>query len=292
MRVTERSNFETVQANSAAARERQVKAGEVVATGLKLERPWDGTGAGRVALERVSSVQAAAIALAAESAGAELQATDRALEATVEALTDALELAVQMANASYNASDRTRTAAAVRSLKQSVISSLNIEVAGRFTLGGTLDQSQPFDASGAYVGDAGVRQIETGPGVLTDASLRADRFIAGVGGGIDVLAALERFATALEANDIVGVGASIDEMQSSITQVALGRTELGAMGLSAEAVSITSRTLELSAIERKVALTEADFIESATELALAERALEANIAVTSKSFKFTLLDRL
>ena len=49
------------------------------------------------------------------------------------------------------------------------------------------------------------------------------------------------------------------------------------MQLSAEAAALTSREVELAATERKAALTDADFVDAATELALAERALDATL---------------
>lgn len=293
MRVTERAIFEGGKAAVASARERHAVATERASTGLALQHPWDGPGAARVALEHLAAAQSGAIATVAERTIEELDAADHALAAVVDSLTSAAELSIQLANGTYNATDRARAAEQVRAIQAAAIAALNVQVGGRFLLGGTQDQTAPFDpATGAYLGDAGVRTIETGPGVFTDASVRADVVVAGAGGGVDVLAALERFAQALEADDVAAIRVSIGELQGGIAQVALGRASVGAMELTAEATSLTARTIEASAKEREAALTDADFVEAATDLALAERGLDAALSVTAKSFKLSLLDRL
>lgn len=293
MRVTERAIFESAKASAASARERHAAAVERASTGLAMQHPWDAPGAARVVTEKLAAAQAGAVATVAERATEELNAADQALASFVETLTTASELSIQMANATYHAADRARAAEQVRAIRTSAIAALNVQVGGRYLLGGTQDQSPPFDAAtGAYLGDAGVRTVEAGPGLFTDASVRADIVVAGANGGVDALAALERFAQALEADDLAGIRASIAELQAGIGQVALGRAAVGAMQLTAEATALASRTVEASAIERKAALTDVDFVDAATELALAERSLEATLSVSAKSFQLSLLDRL
>lgn len=293
MRVTERAIFESGKVAAAEARERHAAAVDKASTGLAMEHPWDSADAARVAREKIAVAQAGAIATVAERSSEELNAVDGALASVVDTLTSAAELAVQMANGTYNAEDRLRAAAQARAQWTNALAALNVEVAGRYLLGGTEDQAQPFDpVTGTYQGDDGVRTIEAGPGMSIEVSLRADQFIVGASGGVDVLGALDRFADALEADDVAAIRASLGELQTGIAQVARGRSQVGSMQLSAEAAALTSREVELAATERKAALTDADFVDAATELALAERALDATLSVTAKSFQLSLLDRL
>lgn len=293
MRVTERAIFDGGKVAAAEARERHAAAVDKASTGLAMEHPWDSADAARVAREKIAVAQAGAIATVAERSSDELNAVDGALASVVETLTSAAELAVQMANGTYNAEDRLRAAAQARAQWSNALAALNVEIAGRYLLGGTQDLAPPFDATtGAYQGDAGVRTIEAGPGMPIDVSVRADVVIAGANGGVDVLGALERFAEALEANDVDAIRTSLGELQAGVGQVALGRSQVGSMQLAAEAAALTSREVEVAATERKAALTDADFVDAATELALAERALDATLSVTAKSFKLSLLDRL
>ena len=74
-------------------------------------------------------------------------------------------------------------------LSQQIVQLMNTQVAGRYIFGGTKDSAPPFDASGNYVGDGNVRQIEIAPGLLQASSIRADVALKGTGGGIDVFGA-------------------------------------------------------------------------------------------------------
>jgi flagellar hook-associated protein 3 FlgL len=292
MRVTERAIFENGKASAAAARERQATAADRASTGIAVRHAWDSSDAARIARERIAGTQAGAIATAAERTYDELVAADNSLASVVEDLSSMAELAVQLANSTYSTADRARAAEQVRATAQSVIAALNVQVGGRFVFSGTADQSPAFDAAGVYLGDGGVRQIEAAPGVLTDVSVRANAVISGANGGVDVLAALERMAQALEADDVTALRASLGDVQRGITQVAHGRSTIGAMQMTVEATTTTSRAVEAATAERKAAMTDADFVDAATELALAERGLEATLAVSAKSFKLSLLDRI
>jgi flagellar hook-associated protein 3 FlgL len=200
-------------------------------------------------------------------------------------------LAIQLSNSTYSAQDRLSASEEVRQLTQHTIGLLNTQVGNRYIFGGNLDAAPPFQSDGTYVGDAGVRRVEVFPGVLQDASIRADVMAKGVGGGVDILQTLTDLSAALSTNDVDAVRSSLDTLDSSITQVSVGRAQTGAV-MNTLDVAVTSARLAANDEQTNLArITEADVFESATNLALAQRALEAALTASVRSFDLSLLKK-
>jgi flagellar hook-associated protein 3 FlgL len=240
----------------------------------------------RIAVKRFKAIETVA-----GRTSDELVAADNALSGVADVLTRARVLAVQLSNPTYSAEDRLSAAAEVRQLAQHTIGLMNTQVGNRYIFGGNLDDAPPFQGDGTYVGDAGVRRVEVFPGVLQDASIRADVTMKGVGGGVDVLETLNDLSAALSTNDVDAVRNSLDTLDSSITQVSVGRAQTGAV-MNTLDVAVTSSRLAANHEQTSLAsITEADVFESATNLALAQRALEAALTASVRSFDLSLLKK-
>lgn len=293
MRVTDRMLYDRASRDGAAARTRLESAIAQASTGQRLVHPGDDpAGAGLTTLHLAAAARSGAIMGAAQQASDELSATDTALNDVTNALERAREMAVQFASAPYTAEQRTAAAGEAQSLLDQIVASLNTKVGNRYVMGGTLDGQPPFDAGGNYLGDANVRQVEVAPGVLQDASVRADVALKGAGGGVDVLATLGQLVTALKANDQAGVQATLAGLATGSDQVATVRTEAGNAMAAFDAAVQVNRTARDDATTRAAHLTEADVIDANSQLALAQRSLEASLAATSAGFKLSLLDYL
>jgi flagellar hook-associated protein 3 FlgL len=296
MRVTDRMIFDRGAIDAAAARSRAEDAVNVASTGLKLRHPGDAPAdAGLVVLNDGQAARATAIGAGAAAASDELGAVDTALGDVANQLARAREIAMQFGSAGFTAQQRADASAEVQGLVKGIISSLNTQVSGRYVLGGTLDGSPPFVAagnSGTYVGDAGVRNVEVAPGVVQQANVRADLAFTTAGGGVDVLATLGQLVTDLQANSQSGVAGALTSLDAATTQVSAARQQTGtSMAILDNAVSI-NRAVHDEAVVRSSHLTDADPVDANTQLALAQRALEASLTATSESFKFTLLNYL
>lgn len=293
MRVTDRMTFDRAAREGGQARARLDRAVAQASSGLRVVHPGDDPGAAaRIATERVTVARMDAIATATGRASDELAAVDAALGEVASGLARAQELATLFASAPYDAAQRASGAREVRGILASAVASLGVKVGGRYLLGGFRDGAPPFDASGAYQGDAGVREVEIAPGVRQPAGVRADVAIAGAGGGVDVLATLGALAAALEANDPEAVRAALSPLARGTDQVASAR---GAAGAAMATLDVASRAGEAARDAARVAigkLADADPIAAASELALAQRALDAALTATAKGFQLTLLDRL
>jgi flagellar hook-associated protein 3 FlgL len=293
VRVTDSMIFDRAIASCGAARDRAQQATDEACSGLRVVHPGDDPpAAGLSIIHRQRQAREESILASTQRANDELSSADGALNGLGNLLSRARELAVQMSNATYSANERTSAAQEASSLLQGAIALLNTEAGGRYLFGGNQDGSPPFDATGNYLGDSAVRQVEVAPSVLQAVSLRADVIAKGAGGGTDVLATLQALSTALAANDVPGVQATLTGLDASIQQVAAGRAQAGtAMTVldSAAQVASTARDASKEAVSHEL---EADTIESASKLALAQRALEAALSASAQSFQLTLLDKL
>lgn len=293
MRVSERMIYDNVMRNAGAARSRVEDASNVASTGLRVSRASDDpAAAAELATRRQALSRADAIADATGRASDELDAADGALNTVTTSLARAREIAVQFSNATYSATDRAGVATEVDQLGQQIIAALNQQVGNRYIFGGSIDDKPPFDTSGNYLGDAQTRKVEIAPGVLQDASVRADVAIKGANGGVDVLSMLKSLSTALQTNDVAALQSSLDTIASATAQVSAARTQVGATQNTlsdAQAVAKSASTLEKTAISRA---GDADSIDAASQLALAQRALQASLDSGAQTFQFSLLDIL
>jgi flagellar hook-associated protein 3 FlgL len=292
MRTTDRGLFDAARVSIGAARERQAKAAARASTGVEVQHPWDSPSAGAIARERFLSSQAQGISRTTSRALDDATATDNALASVLDALGAASALAVQMANDSFQGSDRAAAANSAEQLLQQAIGALNVEVGGRFPLGGTKNDTAPFTSTGAYVGDTGERRLEVAPGQTQVVSVRADVVIGGSGGGVDVLGAMRDLKTALEANDTTAIRASIDTLRNGVAQVAGARAQVGGIQLGLQIASDSFAGLRDAADTRRAGMADADFVDAATDLSFAERALEAAMTASAKTFRLSLLDKL
>jgi flagellar hook-associated protein 3 FlgL len=293
MRVTDRMMFDLATRDTGQARDRMEQAISQASTGARLVHPKDDpAGAGLVAIDRARAARLDAIAQTAGRASDELQAADGALDAVANGVARARELAVQLSSSQWSAEDRAAGAKEVRGILADAVASLNAQVGGRYVLGGRLDGKPPFDVAGGYSGDDGVREVEVAPGVTQAASVRADVAVKGAGGGVDVLSTLSALADALDRNDAAGAGATLGSLAKGTAQLGSARGEAGAAMATLDAAATANRTARDGAKASASAIADADPVEAASALALAQRALDAALTATAKGFDLTLLGKL
>ncbi len=293
MRVSDGYMYDLANRRLMRSRAESTIVGGQVSSGKRVEMPWDDAGAaGLITRFAQDKARQGAMQSAADRASGELGAVDSSFQQIVTDLTRAQELAVQLSNDTYGASDRAVGGVEVQQLFQSVVSQLNVKFGDRYLFGGTADQAPPFDASGNYLGDTNTRRVEIAPGVLQDASIRADAAFRGVGGGLDVLTSLTNFSTALSTNNVVGIRAAVQELADGVKQVTVSQSRAGAMMNVFDVASSTARINGDTATDARSRLEDIDIFDASTRFAAAERALEASMSASAKSFKLTLLDVL
>jgi flagellar hook-associated protein 3 FlgL len=291
MRVTDRMIYDSAALNAGRSRDRAQAATDEVSSGMRVNHPGDDPAAAGIMVKGQQSIaRLDAIGKNAARAGAEIDAADTAFQNLSNVLTRASQLAVQLGNDSYSASERANAASEVDELTQQAISLMNTQVNGRYIFGGDQDQAPPFDAAGNYTGDTTVRQVEVAPGVLGDASVRADIAVKGVGGGVDLFATLQSLKTALNGNNGAGIRGAITDLTTVTHQVSTAEAKVGSMGDMLQTAQTLAASGKTDATKMVAAEGEADTIDSASKLALANSALNATLTAASQSFKLSLVD--
>jgi flagellar hook-associated protein 3 FlgL len=293
MRVTDRMMFDTATLNAAKSRDRAQEAMEEVSTGMRVQHPGDDPAVaaamvrGRQVVDRMDAINQNA-----GRAGDEVNAADDALQSLATVLARARELAVQMGNDTYSATDRAGAATEVDALVRQAVTLMNRDVNGRYIFGGDQDRTPPFDITGNYTGDTAVRQVEVAPGVLEDASVRADIAVKGVGGGVDLFATLQSLSAALTSNNGNGIRGALTNIDSATTQVTTTLAKVGSMGDAFSTAQTLATTTRDATIKTVATQSEADIFAASSKLALANHALDATLTAAAQSFRFSLMDKL
>jgi len=194
-------------------------------------------------------------------------------------LAQARELAVQGASDS-NANERPEIAVQLQALFGAALAAANTQTSdGSYVLAGSHSQTQPFDATGAYQGDAATRAIATSEHGSDAVSISGSALTSA--SGVDILPELGKLATAMAANDVPTIQASLATLSTAIDQVSLARTHAG-VGLAALAQADTARKqLDTHLASSISQLIESDAIGSISDLSQATQALDVTRAVSA-----------
>ena len=293
MRVTEKMIFESSIAQTGKSRENLSKAQNEVASGTRVQHPGDDPVAASLSVEHaVDKARFTAVGLSAQRAADELNAADTALDSITTVANRAQVIATQFSNDSYSAADRATASVEVDGLFQEAVSLLNTTYGGRFIFGGYKDNAAPFDPTGAYLGDSNTRTVEVAPGLYQAASLDANAIVKGAGGGVDLLATMTDLSKALQSNDGPGIRAGLDKLNSSINQLAAGRTQAGMAQDAFQTAVATAQTAVSDETIKIGKLLDADLLDASTRLASAQYALNATLTAAAKTLTMSLADKL
>jgi len=209
-----------------------------------------------------------------------LDLTDNALASIGDVVSQIRTLAVQGASATYNATNRAGLGAQVHALFQSALASANVQGAdGEYLLAGSTSLTAPFDAAGAYSGDAAVRAVPIADSATLGSTIAGSNLTAA--NGVDVLPLLDRVATALSSNDLPTLLAALPDLATAVNQVALSRSQTGAAMNALDQTTTARGVLEQDMQQAISRLVEVDTASAASELAKASQALEVSRAVSS-----------
>ncbi|HJL19626.1 MAG TPA: flagellar hook-associated protein FlgL [Sandaracinaceae bacterium LLY-WYZ-13_1] len=289
MRVSDSMMSELVQRGLEQNRQSYFEAQQVASTGVRVAKPSDdpvaaGLSRGTRSRERRYDTVAKLSAEGIER----LQAVDDTLGQVGGVLSRARELAVLGSNDHLSASDRNDLATEVGALRQQLLSLANTKVGDEHVFGGLAVDAPPFDATGAFVGETTLREIEVGPGARVPVQVSgADVFGAT---GTDAFATLDTLAAALSADDRDAVHATLDELDATVAQAASGRTAAGLGQQRLAQAKAAAERLRQQAVERHAALTEADPFEAFSDLVKTENALREAVSIAARMPPPSLLE--
>lgn len=275
-----------------SARARVDRAQTVAASGLRNVKGSDDPawldGVSRIRSEGVLNDRSRASLASARS---QLEASDTALASLGDVLARVQEIAVQGGTDTYSASDRKVLADEVRSLKAQALVAANARSGDAYVFGGYRSSTPPFDATGAFVGDSNVAQVDAGHGKTAAAAIDATRVFSPAGGAA-IFSVFDALAQGLDTSNGVAIRATLGDVQLSIDQVATGR------GASGDAMNVIDRFASwlddagARLSDEKAKTIDADPLEAYSALASASSALEAALKVAAQATKLSLVDFL
>jgi flagellar hook-associated protein 3 FlgL len=293
MRVTEKMIYESSLTETGKSRENLATAQEEVASGKRVQHPGDDPVAAGLAVgHTIDKARYTSIGQSAQRAADELNAADTALDGITTVANRALQIATQFSNDSYSATDRATAAVEVNGLFSQATSLLNMTYGGRYIFGGFKDDSPPFGSDGSYQGDGNIRKVEIAPGLYQAASLDVNQIVKGGSNGVDLMKTLSDLSAALTKNDGAAMRQGLDTLNTSIEQLAAGRTQAGMAQDAFQAAVSTAQSATADETTKIGNLLDADFFDASTRLASAQYALSATLTATAKTLSMSLADKL
>ncbi|MCA9609520.1 MAG: flagellar hook-associated protein FlgL [Myxococcales bacterium] len=283
MRVSDSMMHALVTRGLATRQTDYYEAQQAASTGLKVKKPSDDPVAASLA-RTAGSRGARAETLEKMTAAAidRIQAVDGTLNGVSDVVSRVRDIAVQGANDHLSSTDRLDMAKEVASLRVQLLSLANTEIDGEHVFSGLATDREAFDATGAFTGDATLREIEVGPGVRLSTQLPGmDIFGAGAG-GVNAFTTLDAVEAALAADDPIALAGLLDDVGAVVDQVAGGHAIAGHLQQAlSQAQSVAGRAVD-TATQQHASLIEADPAELFSDLMRAEQALREAVAIASR----------
>jgi len=259
-------------------------------TGLRINRPSDAP----TALSEVHRLDATVrsqqvFAGNAGGAGDLLAVADSALSSVADILVRAREIAVAMAGDTVGGDSRAVAAVEVRGLYEALRDAANTEFGGRYLFSGTAWDTAPFDDTGVYQGNTDEPAVQVGGDHWVTNGFDGSAVFAGT---VDIFAALDTLATALESDDPDSVSSALGDLDAGTDQISSWRARVGTEQVLAEDAQAVAENLSSILSERLADLAEADPTETYLEISELQGAYEATLRLASTSTRQTLFDLL
>lgn len=261
---------------------------ERIASGKRVNRPSDDpAGAGLVLNLRTSQAEIEQFKRSASFAGQKLTAADDVLSNYAKILDRVKTLTAQGMSDTTTQQARNALATELETLRGTILNTANSKYNDEYLFGGTRQNAPPFDpatyAPAAISSNAQYVQIEPGANAIAVGVTAETIFSDPVS---NVFNDLDAAAAALRGTgDAAADRATLENMMSRLKIYAdaasLAQAKIGA---NMNGVEITLERLNgdfISLDERAGQIEDADFAETAVQLAEAQRALEATLQVTA-----------
>lgn len=298
--------------------------GYEVSSGLKVSQPGDSSVSGTITRFQQSVDNVASYKAVIAEAKSSIELQDNVMNQMNEIMIRLKEVAAQAANETNGAETRAQMSEEVFQIRDQIAVLANTTYHGRYLYGGAADDTPPYyqNATTAYTNPATGPESRhwvfdaAAPGrtVLRDVQINDDFFITTNTVGSDV------FSTAMQAAETLGrsmkgyatgtppagnayvfpadfaqqtldIKAAMDQLDvARTTQIIPERTELGGKLKRIEAAESLLELTKTTSQEVLARLQNADEAEAASNLALAQTALQASYSVTAKILNDSILN--
>jgi flagellar hook-associated protein 3 FlgL len=287
MRVTDSMRWADALRESQAQSSQILKLSNEASSGLKVQAPSDDPVAyAAIAGRNAQIAKLDARSAAASQAASDLNLAEGALSSASDILSSAKQVALEAANGTATPASRADAAKQISSLRDQLIALANTKGTTGYVFAGTNNATPPFDATGAFSGNASENTLTIADGLqVTSSASGANAFTAA--GGQDIFATLSKLVTALNGNDGNGIESSISSLDSASAQVVSARVDAGTSAERLQsAASVMSTTL--TAVKTAQASDQdADVTQTISDLTAAQTAYQRAVAVTRQILSLT-----
>jgi len=221
-----------------------------------------------------------------------LDAAESALTLTQGFIAETKALCVQMATGTTSEGARSSAAVSVQNTFEEIVSLANTSVGGRYIFSGSKTDTAAFSQSGTYNGDNNVFTIKIGKDATVEVGSDGAAVFqpSGAGTDDDVFNTLSNLKSALENNNINGIGDAMDKLEGHLEQFSNKISDIGSKAIRMEMKEKIFQDLNITVTERLSRLEDADITEAIIELKEKEVAYQAALASSAKVMKLSLVD--
>jgi flagellar hook-associated protein 3 FlgL len=279
MRVTENMRYASVTNNLSQLASRQAKASQEAQTGIRVNAPSDDpVAAAELARLSASQNQITARRGTITSVRGDAELAESQLQSASDLMATAKELAVQGANGTLTADQRSSLALQVKNIKDQLIGVANTKGSTGYVFGGLQTQSKPFDDLGAFSGDDQDHLVDIGNSTPTAVNASGAKAFTAAGGR-NVFADLDTLYTALNTNDVAGVSGTLDDLDTSRSQITQAQAATGVVINRLDASDSVLSAANLSTQKSTQEVGAADPTQAYSNLTQLNNSLQQSVAV-------------
>ena len=289
MRVTESLKFSTVTSQLADLRAQYLQTAQQSSSGQRVNAPSDDpiAAAGNARIQSSIS-QTDAYRKTIGVVQSDAQMAESSLDSAGQVIQRAIELAMSGSNSSTSADQLHALATEAQQLTTQLLSIANTKGSQGYIFGGTNLDTTPFEADGTFVGNDEEHQVQIDGGQPMAVNASGARAFTSEGGQ-NVLQVMGALTDALSSGNTAAIQSSLDQLQSSHSQVV---QERGRAGLISDRLTMTDSFLAQQDTQMKSsasALTEIDPNATFSKLSQLETTLQQSLAVDQRLLQTTFL---
>jgi len=298
VRIANKTLFDSVERNLSRTSTEMFRANQMVSSGKRIENLSDDP-IGLVAVLDLRSSLANINQLQRniDAGRSWLEMGESALTQIEDLMSQTKALCVEMASGTKGSTERLNAGTVVDGYLQQVLSLANTQVNGRYIFSGTKTDTAPFvyDETGtppvAYQGNDTAFSVKIGKDINVEVG-RDGETVFGDDGSDNIFKTFIDLKTSLEINDVSGIQAAMDELDSHLDTVRTMIANTGGKILRLDAKEQIIQDLNLTYTDRMSKLEDADLAEAVLDLKSKETAYQAALASSSQVMSMSLVDYL
>ena len=204
-----------------------------------------------------------------------LQTADSVLNEVHNLITSVYAKGSQAANGTVGEDARAALATEIRSLRDQILSLANTQTKGRYIFAGSMVASAPFEITGdsvSYQGNADINSI------FVDQGTQVQPGVSGSEAFNSAFAAIESLLSAVDANDVSAIQASLGQFAAALSGLGQARGKIGANLNLLQSVQTRLDVRETSLKEHRSRIEDADMASAVIQLNQAQTALQAALS--------------